>query len=119
MTCSFRTRPDCHHDSVEGEIAPPGREAHLDVIGGHHFDHSARFEEGRPAAKRHLFSGQFELGQSCPEGRGSRLPGSSALSGGGQRDGNRIESRFDEVGSGEQAQVIGTDSQQLTAPAAF
>ena len=119
MTCSFRTRPDCHHDSVEGEVVPPGCKPHLDVIRGHHFDHPSGFEERRFASKRQFFPGQFELGQPRPESGGSRLSGPSALSGGGQRDGNRVESRLDEVGTGQQAQVVGADRQQFPAPVAF
>jgi hypothetical protein len=118
MTCSFRTRSDCHHDGIDWEITPLGREPHLDVIRGDHFDHSCCFEDRRTASECQLFTGQFELGQSCPESLGSRLSGTSSLSGRGQSEGDRIESRLDETGSGEQAQVVGTDGQQLAAPLA-
>ena len=116
MTCSFRTRPDCHHDSVDREVTPLGWEPHLDVIRGDHFDNSGCFEHRRTASERQLFPGQFELGQSCPESFGSWLPCSTALPGGGQSDGNRIEPRFEEMGSGQQTQVVGSDCQQFTTP---
>jgi len=116
MTCSFRTRPDCHHDAVDWEITPLGWEPHLDVIRSDHFDHSGCFEDRRTASERQVFPGQFELGQSCPESLGCRLPCSTALSCRGQSDRDRIEPRFEEMGSGQQAQIVGSDCQQFAAP---